>query len=269
MDLQRIFPENSVCLLSETPRERTWRILNISYGALNHLRNWLERELVSVAIKWIEVPDNTSLMPEEVWAHRLGLTPIKADPLVMVDFTEEDPDFCGERTCLIFDLNLVNTGTTPMNVLSGHLQWVPIGNQASLFRDPPRPLYDDIVLAKVSPGRGIQLRAYAVRGTGEQHAKWSAVYAFFRKIPTGSAARAPFTVETGTRIFPIPHTGTCDYCEYFPLEVTMQPGFNCYYLNIKLTGGLTFEDIQRQLDERFDWGGLYPPREIQYFLETR
>ena len=40
------------------------------------------------------------------------------------------------------------------NVYSGDFQWIPIGSQAERFKDlpKPRPLLDDILIAKLRPG---------------------------------------------------------------------------------------------------------------------
>lgn len=37
------------------------------------------------------------------------------------------------------------------NIYSGDLKWVPIGNQKERFNDI-RPLFDDILIAKMRPG---------------------------------------------------------------------------------------------------------------------
>jgi hypothetical protein len=185
MDLQALFPGNRVCLFSETINSRVWRIINVPSQVLNYLRIWLEDQLIAVAIDWIQVRANTSTYYDEYIAHRLGLIPIDADPLRLENFTGNSPDLCSENTCIIFDLNVNNPGKDVKNVLSGDLQWIPLGNQAQAWRDrPPRPIYDNLLIARLLPGQEINLRAYAVRGTNIQHAKWSSALVHFRLIPT-------------------------------------------------------------------------------------
>jgi hypothetical protein len=264
MDLQRIITQNPVCLLLDGEREKTWRILNVHYQSLNYLRNWLERNLVSMAFNWIEAFENTSLYPDEILASRIGLVPISADPLVMKEFTGEEPDACSEFTCLVFDLNVTNRSNTVQNVLTRDLQWVPLGTQAARFREPPRVTYPDLILAKLPPGRTIHLRAYAIRGTGEEHAKWSSTNVFYRAIPTRRPAQGEVRISGQSLRL---GSSTCPRCEDLPLEVTLEPGFNCYYFTIRLTGGLTFEQIDEQLRERFTWDGNYPVLSVQYRFE--
>ena len=71
------------------------------------------------------------------------------------------------------------------HVYSGQLEWVPHGGQAERFADqPPAPVHDDIVLAKLKPGQSIVLEAHAVKGEGHDHAKFSPVAtASYRLMP--------------------------------------------------------------------------------------
>ena len=49
---------------------------------------------------------------------------------------------------------------------------------------PPRPVHDDILLARLRPGQRIELEAHATVGTGAEHAKWSPVAtAWYRLQP--------------------------------------------------------------------------------------
>jgi DNA-directed RNA polymerase alpha subunit len=59
---------------------------------------------------------------------------------------------------------------------SGHLQWVPQGEQAEVFADrPPAPTNPNIVLAKLRPGQEVDMELHAVKSVGKDHAKFSPV----------------------------------------------------------------------------------------------
>jgi DNA-directed RNA polymerase I and III subunit RPAC1 len=61
-------------------------------------------------------------------------------------------------------------------VYSGDLVWVPQGNQEQLFAiDPPRPVVDNILIARLRPGQEIEIECFVEKGIGKDHGKWSPV----------------------------------------------------------------------------------------------
>ena len=70
-------------------------------------------------------------------------------------------------------------------VYSSDLKWIKQGSQEERLKGiEPRPVHDDIVLAKLRPGQHISLECHAVRGTGKEHAKFSPVCtAHYRMMP--------------------------------------------------------------------------------------
>lgn len=256
--MEALFSQSDICLYSEIDREKTWRISNVSPEILNRLRRWLSTEVLSPAIDLVEILTNHSQTYDEVLAHRLGLSPIEADPSQMEEFAPEvkfdQSSLCTDRTCLLFELHSFNNTPLIRNVTLEELRWVPLGNQDLMFKDrPPRPYYPDLILTRLAPGQEIHLRAYAVLGTGSQHAKWSSVHASY-------GLETPSFDEL--KLYP-----TCSSCEQLRVSLKYDPGLNCYYFTIALIGGLSFEDLDRQLQTRFDWKGLYPPQSIQYLYQ--
>lgn len=63
--------------------------------------------------------------------------------------------------------------------------WSPIGDQAEKFADrKPRPVEEDVLIAKLSPGQEMDLRLVCVKGIGSDHAKFSPVAtASYRLLP--------------------------------------------------------------------------------------
>lgn len=63
--------------------------------------------------------------------------------------------------------------------------WEPKGNQEEKFGDnPPRPVHDDIVIAKLRPGQEMEMELHCQKGLGREHAKWSPVAtASYRILP--------------------------------------------------------------------------------------
>jgi DNA-directed RNA polymerase I and III subunit RPAC1 len=172
----------------------------------NALRRTLLSWLPSVAIEYVSISDNNSIMPDEVLAHRLGLIPINADPQFL-DFptdpvTERSKD---SRSILLFGLHVIGgdgpeplldgadatwecnlppfyTGPSRM-VTSDHLVWLPLPGQAETMPSV-YPLHNNVPITKLRKGQCIELYARAVKGVGIDHAKFSPVCtAFYRIIP--------------------------------------------------------------------------------------
>lgn len=284
MDLSALFPNNTTCLLSadnEKSRSQTWRIVNVPYRSLNHLRIWLTEQLYSTAIDWIEISINTSRFHDEYLAHRLGLVPLVFDPLLLDDIVSPEggslgPQLCSDRTCLVFDLNVWNVGPGVKDVYARDLVWVPLGDQARRFTQPPRPLHDRVLIARLFPGEEIQLRCYAVRGTPKQHAKWSSTHVHFRFVsltPTkrgqlNQVAVQPLLSQLSGQASGFMNEVPCLPCQQLPINVTMQPGFQCYHFTVELIGGLSFENIGAQLRTRFSWPDqINPQLQEKYVFE--
>jgi len=128
-----------------------------------------------------------------VLAHRLGLVPIRANPKL---FEQKGDNESNATNTICFRLRTeckrnadkASADTTPYEgdkVLSSQLRWVPQGDQAQdLEGDPPRPVHDDILIAKLRPGQAIEVECWCEKGIGRTHAKWSPVAtASYRLLP--------------------------------------------------------------------------------------
>lgn len=177
-----------------------------------------------MAIEKVYVMNNTSIIQDEVVAHRLGLIPIKADPTDFDYMTEDggptdlntlvfklkkkcefNPEAAADETDpakkyinsfgkleVIYRLSFALSYTKLLLsffffiiVYSGDLVWEPKGNQEEKFGDnPPRPVHDDIVIAKLRPGQEMEMELHCQKGIGREHAKWSPVAtASYRILP--------------------------------------------------------------------------------------
>ena len=89
---------------SKTKEEIVFDITGIDPTLVNTLRRIMIAEVPTMAIETVIINQNTSIIPDEVLAHRLGLIPILADAN---DFEEkkEDEDF-NEKNCLKFNLKV-------------------------------------------------------------------------------------------------------------------------------------------------------------------
>jgi DNA-directed RNA polymerase I and III subunit RPAC1 len=136
-------------------------------------------EVETVAADLVGIKANTSIIADEILAHRIGLVPFNVDP-------ERLPS---KETRLNFDIykECVEEGVDD-RVLSKDLMWASedgVTHPELLKLEPrPAPLHDDILLARLIPGQKIFLRAQLRVGVGKEHAKFSPVAtASYRLMP--------------------------------------------------------------------------------------
>ena len=174
--------------MQELSRDRVlFELVGVDAALANALRRLLLAELPSLAIEKVVVFQNTSILPDEVLAHRLGLLPLRADPRLF-SFTEGGA--ASELNTLVFTLDVACTRLSGVAdtaaaedrfshslVTSADVRWQPQGRQAEALRAAePRVYYPDIVIAKLRPGQSIECEMHAEKGRGQQHAKWSALH---------------------------------------------------------------------------------------------
>ncbi|KAI6105377.1 DNA-directed RNA polymerase [Pisolithus sp. B1] len=170
-------------------------LVGVDASIANAFRRILLAEVPTVCIERVYVHNNTSIIVDEVLAHRLGLIPLNVDPRFM-DYPGGQPT---DRDTIVFKLctkcerrrNAPRDAKDPAQlyinheVLSSQLEWVPQGEQATVMSaNPPAPSNPNIVLAKLRPGQEIEIELHAVKGLGKDHAKFSPVAtASYRLLP--------------------------------------------------------------------------------------
>jgi len=172
-------------------------LIGVDAAIANAFRRILIAEVPTIAIENVYVLNNTSVIHDEVLAHRLGLIPLAIDPrrLELRPQGETPTD----RNTIVFQLEVrcernpkakvgeQNPEKAYINasVYSSALEWVPQGDQESDFADAPcKPASDNILLAKLRPGQEISMALHAIKSNGMDHAKWSPVAtASYRLMP--------------------------------------------------------------------------------------
>jgi DNA-directed RNA polymerase subunit D len=145
---------------------------------MNALRRIALAEVPSMAIDEIVMIENSSILQDEMIAHRIGLVPLKTD-LDSYNLSEDcecKSEFgCGQcRVTLTLNAES-NEGTR--TVYSGEL----ISENPSVI-----PVSEKVPLIKLAKGQKLKLEAYARLGKGKNHAKWQPVcvcaYKYYPKI---------------------------------------------------------------------------------------
>ena len=181
----------NIKIISKNEEEIIFDITGIDPSVVNSLRRIMIAEIPTMAIDTVIINQNTSIIPDEVFAHRLGLIPIMADAN---DFEEKksNEEFT-EKNSMKFELKVKCSKDKKGNIIheeifSGDLIFIPQGEQKKNFYDNKNKKYniglvhDDILLNKLKPGMEIDLECYCIKGIGKTHAKWSPVCTAYYKL---------------------------------------------------------------------------------------
>ena len=153
-----ILPEKiDIKILEKSENFMKFIISNINPVIANTIRRILISEIPIFAIDDVIILENTSILNDEILAHRLGLIPLKSDPA----YSLKDRD----KIAIRLSLN-VSADEDKRTIYSG-----------DLVSDDPHivPVYKNIPIVKLERGQKIVLEAYAKLGVGKEHAKWQAV----------------------------------------------------------------------------------------------
>ncbi|KFX87330.1 hypothetical protein O988_02269 [Pseudogymnoascus sp. VKM F-3808] len=194
-----------------TQFDASFSIAGIDASIANAFRRILLAEIPTLAIEYVFMNNNTSVIQDEVLAHRLGLVPLKGGRKGLLEFmkwferaNEEEGTEAGEA----FDYNTITLslqvectrnpdaapGETDSNKLyinsavhASDIVFKPVGRQSEVFSgdDTITVTNPDILIAKLRPGQCIDLDMHAIKGIGADHTKFSPVAtASYRLLPT-------------------------------------------------------------------------------------
>ena len=153
---------------------------------INALRRIILAEVPCMAIDEVVMIENSSILQDEIIAHRLGLVPLKTD-LDSYNLPEECP--CKSD----FGCNLCRVSLTLDTEAKEGTRTVYSGELVSENPDIV-PVSDNIPLLKLAKEQNLKLEAYARLGKGKNHAKWQPVstctYKYFPQINIGKQCNA-------------------------------------------------------------------------------
>jgi DNA-directed RNA polymerase I and III subunit RPAC1 len=101
-----IYRDNLELNVLEHPDDNTlvFELIHCDASFVNALRRILLAEVPTVALEQIYMWNNSSIIHDEVLAHRLGLIPLDIDPRLLEDL--EDADEITDRNTVVFRLNV-------------------------------------------------------------------------------------------------------------------------------------------------------------------
>ncbi len=150
--------------LEDTGDSVTLQLEGIDRSYANAVRRFCIAEVPAMAIDDVVILENSSVLYDEILAHRLGMIPIKTD-LERYNLPEEcdcgNPLGCHKcRVLFVLDAK----GKEKVSTVNS-------GDLVSEDREI-RPVSENIPLVKLAMGQSVKLEAYARLGKGKEHAKW-------------------------------------------------------------------------------------------------
>lgn len=243
-------------------------VKEVDVTLMNALRRIVLAEVPSMAIDEVVMIENSSILQDEIVAHRLGLTPLKTD-LDSYNLPEEcecQSEFgCPQcRVTLTLDAESKEGTRT---IYSGEL----ISENPEII-----PVSDKIPLIKLAKGQKLKLEAYARLGTGKNHAKWQPVavsaYKYFPKIEVPSkkcedcqkcvdiCPKKVYTIkDEKVDVRDLLACNLCmdcvEACPTEPKSIKVEWVKNAFIMNLESNGGLLPERILQEatkiLDKQF------------------
>lgn len=162
-------------ILEEKDYTLRFALKGTGHAYANALRRAMIAEVPAMAVEDVIMIENTSVLYDEVIAHRLGLVPIKTDLDAYV--LPEECDCKSELGCSKCRASFTLESEAvdePLMVYSSDLK--PEGDAT--------PVSGSIPIVKLGPTQKLKLEVYARLGRGLEHAKWQPVSACsYKYIP--------------------------------------------------------------------------------------
>ena len=166
MDFEEFVQDlSSLEIISKDNQKISVKIKGLPLQYSNALRRVCLNGVAVFAVDTVDIIENSSVLPDEALAHRLGLIPIKTD---LTKFNEPSKCDCqsesGCSNCKVMIVLDSGDSDVTRTILS---------NELSSEDDSIKPISDKIPIAQLAPGQKIKIECYARLGRGTDHAKWN------------------------------------------------------------------------------------------------
>ncbi|NWF97165.1 MAG: DNA-directed RNA polymerase subunit D [Candidatus Thorarchaeota archaeon] len=234
-------------------------IEGVDVAFANALRRTMLTRLPAMAIHEVLVLENTSVMYDEILAHRLGLVPL-VTPLE--DYNLPSECECEGKGCSLCQCTLT------LEKEAGNQEVVVYSRDLSSQDPKVVPATGDIPLVKLAPNQRLIIEAYARLGTGLEHAKFQPVATVaYKYVPIVSindekCNRCAECVEVCPRgilsldgkTVSTQNVLNCTLCEMCvracePGAITIEPKEDSFLFKVESTGALPPEEIVERAAE--------------------
>jgi DNA-directed RNA polymerase subunit D len=155
----------SLEVINKDNQKMSVKLKGVPLQYANALRRICLNGVPIFAIDTVDIIENSSVLPDEGLAHRLGLIPIKTD---LSRFNEPSKCECQSETgcsnCRVMLILDSGDSDETRTVLS---------NELSSEDDSVKPISDKIAIVQLTQGQRIKVECYARLGRGIEHAKWN------------------------------------------------------------------------------------------------
>jgi len=245
-----------VQILEKTDDYMRFIVKGVDVPFVNALRRIMLAEVPSMAIGEVVIIENSSMLQDEILAHRLGFIPLKTD-LDSYNLPEECT--CkSEFGCNLCRLALTLEAEAVEDVITVYSK--------DLKSENPNitPVSDKIPIVKLAPEQKIKLEAYARLGKGKNYAKWQPVsmctYKYLPRIKIDAEScnacgdcvkicpkKILITTEEGIKTQNVIECTLCqdcvDACPQNPPAIEISWEKDAFVFNIESTGALPVERI--------------------------
>jgi DNA-directed RNA polymerase subunit D len=143
---------------------------NASYA--NALRRVIMEEVPVMAIEDVELRKNSSILYDEMVAHRLGLIPLTTD---LKSYNLPDKCKCDGKGCARCQVKM----TLQASKGSGTVYASEIKSKDSAIK----PVFPKMPIVKLLKNQQLEIEAVAMLGRGKVHSKWCPGLVYYRKKP--------------------------------------------------------------------------------------
>jgi DNA-directed RNA polymerase subunit D len=156
---------SSLEVISKDNQKIAIKLKGVPIQYANALRRVCLNGVPVFAIDTVDIIENSSVLPDEGLAHRLGLIPLKTD---LSRFNEPSKCDCKSETgcsnCRVMLVLDSGDSDVTKTILS---------NELSSEDETVKAVSDKIPIVQLAPGQRIKIECYARLGRGTEHAKWN------------------------------------------------------------------------------------------------
>lgn len=161
-------------IIKQTENRVEFNISGIDTSLANALRRIIIAEVPVMAVEKVTFYNNSSILNDEVMAHRLGLIPLKTD---LKTYNKISDCNCKEKGCSKCTAILTLDVSGPGMIYTKDLK----------SKDPEIvPVSDNIPIVKLTESQSVKFEAIAQLGTGGEHIKWQGGLASYEIKEKGS-----------------------------------------------------------------------------------